>query len=569
MKQFMKQSIWMKTLGASLGLLIVLALVWQPPRVSRAAGPSIHLTMLAGGFNNPIGVDVYEPTGEIVASANYPSGLPNNLDMIHANGTHTPYSALSGLTNELKIATVRTGPCMGGFTVGDLFTGNGNPGQIVKVAAGGAVVVNPWVTLPGETAAIRGSLYQDRACDFGGDLIVVTANEQTDPSGTDGGRVWRINSAGGATKIAELPMVGQTVHLEGVITVPNNPAKYGPAAGRILAGAEDLQVSGTSSNPILSYGPNGRIYGIGLSPTLNGDVITIGASDGIYTNYATSSPVHPEDIDLMRRNTTFYGVAFSMNQLLTAPSTDFDAFCDDILITQEFPNGGYPYDMFTPQAGVSGLSVLKWNGGSFDITQFDSGNVTIKQWEHVTFLTGSDCAASKGITIGPSSMEGDIKISAGDFVNGGYSFKTNFTGPITIAANVSITGKCIAGSVPLPPGTTDTLTVPLGSIGYNAVAGSDWKPTGDANSILSWQGDVVAPATLCGGNGAKLDGSKGAIFNASISGAPLGGLVTFRFKFRDPAAKNKPNTNCTDKNDPNRNRADVCGASWSETRHDP
>ncbi len=168
----------------------------------------------------------------------------------------------------------------------------------------------------------------------------------------------------------------------------------------------------------------------------------------------------------------------------------------------------------------------------------------------------------KSITIGPSSMEGSIKIQAGDWVNGGYSFETNFTGNITIAAQVSITGRCIGGSL-----SQDTLVVPLGSINYDAIAGSDWKPTGDANSILSWQGAVMAPASLCGGG--ELDASKGAVFSATIFGAPPGGLVTFRFKFRDPAAKGTPNTNCTDASDPNRNRADVCGASWSATKHDP
>ena len=45
--------------------------------------------------------------------------------------------------------------------------------------------------------------------------------------------------------------------------------------------------------------------------------------------------------------------------------------------------------------------------------------------------------------------------------------------------------------------------------------------------------------------------------------------MTFRFKFRDPAAKGKPNTNCLNASDPNRNRADVCGASWSATKIDP
>jgi hypothetical protein len=44
------------------------------------------------------------------------------------------------------------------------------------------------------------------------------------------------------------------------------------------------------------------------------------------------------------------------------------------------------------------------------------------------------------------------------------------------------------------------------------------------------------------------------------------GPINFQWHYRVPAAKNKPNTDCTDASDPNRNRSDVCGASWSATK---
>jgi hypothetical protein len=67
-----------------------------------------------------------------------------------------------------------------------------------------------------------------------------------------------------------------------------------------------------------------------------------------------------------------------------------------------------------------------------------------------------------------------------------------------------------------------------------------------------------------------MDNAKGAVFTATVlQNPPTGSLVDFRFKYRDPAAKGKPNTDCTNANDPNRNKADVCGASWSETVKDP
>ncbi len=181
----------------------------------------------------------------------------------------------------------------------------------------------------------------------------------------------------------------------------------------------------------------------------------------------------------------------------------------------------------------------------------------------------------KTFTIGPSSMEGAIKISAGDWVNGGYSFKfksAHTATTFTVTAFVTITGPCL-NSAGQKLGTTDVITVPLGTVPYAIPASSnatDWLPTGDANNVLSWEGSIVAPASLCGGNGNKLDASKGAVYTATVSQVPpSGSLVDFRFKYRDPAAKGKPNTNCLDTSDPNRAKADVCGASWSQTVTDP
>jgi hypothetical protein len=185
------------------------------------------------------------------------------------------------------------------------------------------------------------------------------------------------------------------------------------------------------------------------------------------------------------------------------------------------------------------------------------------------FASGT-VTCGKTFSIGPSSMEGHILIAPGDWVNGGYSFKfkngSHIATQYTVAATVSLQGKC-------PDGSTGTITFPLQTITHNVPANNtDWLPTGDANSVLSWQGsvrvgiDVPAP---CPGGG-KLDNSKGATFTATVSqNPPTGSLVDFRFKYRDPAAKGKPNTNCLDTSDPNRNRADVCGASWSQTVTDP
>ena len=73
---------------------------------------------------------------------------------------------------------------------------------------------------------------------------------------------------------------------------------------------------------------------------------------------------------------------------------------------------------------------------------------------------------------------------------------------------------------------------------------------------------------LCGGF--PMDNARGAVFTATVAqNPPSGSLVDFRFKYRNPAAKGKVDTNCTDANEPKRNDAATCGASWSQTVRDP
>jgi cysteine-rich repeat protein len=182
----------------------------------------------------------------------------------------------------------------------------------------------------------------------------------------------------------------------------------------------------------------------------------------------------------------------------------------------------------------------------------------------------------KNFSIGPSSMEGALLIHPGDWISGGYIFKfiSNTHGDTAFTVNATVTVPVVC-----PDSSVENIVIPLGAPGqlngggvasftYNIAAGDTSKhATGDQNSILAWEGAVQAPAALCGGNPGK--NTKGAIFNANVLQNPQVGLVDFQFHYRDPAAKGKPNTNCTDASDPNRNRADVCGASWSSTFRDP
>jgi hypothetical protein len=164
-------------------------------------------------------------------------------------------------------------------------------------------------------------------------------------------------------------------------------------------------------------------------------------------------------------------------------------------------------------------------------------------------------------------MEGHLLIRPGDWISGGYSFKfKNGTHPATtfsVASFMTLNVTCPAGG-----GPGGAIVIDLGPHTYPVPANNtDWLPTGDANNVLSWAGSAKAP-DLCAGN--VMDNSKGAVFTATVSQSPpSGSLVDFRFKYRDPNAKGKGNVNCLDTTDPRRARADVCGASWSQTVTDP
>jgi RHS repeat-associated protein len=270
--------------------------------------------------NNPVGIDYHQPTNKVVFSVDYPSGVPSNFALVGADGTRTNFSSVSGLTDELKIATARdegNGMSRGGFQPGELFSGSGAPGVVIRISPDGKVVQNPWVVLPGETGLMRGSLYVDRTGVFGGDLIVVT---------TAGG-VWRINAAGHPTQLARI-----NTHLEGVTTVPND-SRYGPWAGKIIAGAENQTL-------IYSIDPQGRV-----------------------TSYSLG--IGPEDIDIIPPNENFFGVDYAQGIVLGAPAAAFSNWIGDFIIVVE---SGQMYHVW-------------WDGAAFQ-------KVLVAQtqhWEHVTF----------------------------------------------------------------------------------------------------------------------------------------------------------------------------------------
>ncbi len=291
--------------------------------------PTLTLVAISTPFNSPIGIDFHEPTSSVVLSVNYATGgQPQNFDRILSDGSHAPFSTYAGLTDEVKIATARVGN-PGGWAPGTLFTGNGLDGQIVRISPDGSVIENPWVDLPGDlNGLMRGSLYVDRTGIFGGDLIVATTT----------GEVWRVTPAGKPTRIA-----AAGVHLEGLVVVPNLPGRYGPLAGKIIAGAEEQHL-------LWAISPDGKTETHDLSISI-------------------------EDIDFVTPGENFFGVNYGTSRLLGATAAEMAPMTGDILLTVE-----------NVAAGTSGLFRLQWDGKALIALPIPlkGDSAPVGQWEHVT-----------------------------------------------------------------------------------------------------------------------------------------------------------------------------------------
>ena len=290
-----------------------------PSLASQSFG--IVLTPVNSPFNGHIGINHHQPTNKVLTSTFYPSGQPNNFELIGADGTHTEFSNVAGISGELRIETARDdgqGTSLGGFTPGEVFTGTSVPGVIARIAADGSSIQNPWVILPDENGLLHGGLHLDRTGVFGGDLIAVT---------TLGG-VWRIGASGQATQIVNL-----NTRLEGVTVVPNDPDRYGPWAGKILAGAKT----------------QGLVYAID--------------TQGVTNSYQFG--ISPEDIVIIPAHENFYGVGLS-EQKIWGAATAFSSMIGDVLIAQETPGT---------------LSRVHWNGTDFEVSQI----AQVTQWKQITF----------------------------------------------------------------------------------------------------------------------------------------------------------------------------------------
>jgi hypothetical protein len=257
----------------------------------------------------------------------------------------TNWSQVRGVRDEVKLLTVKT--TSHGFTNGDLFFGSSN--AVGWVSADGTASNLTWSVLTNvfQTNAlpIRGSLCMDGTGNFSNQLIVVTS--PGDPASGNKG-VWRVSPQGTPTLIANIV----TPHLEGVIVLPNEPAKWGPWAGKIVTGDE-------GQNRIFTIDGNGEA-----------------ASYDTTTIYWEG--IRAEDFEIIPPNQDVYCCDLFGDVIVKLSRNYLTNHVGDLLITHA---GEY---------GPPGkLFIVRWNAA---ITNFTAIPVPYKrpdnsdgQFEHVTF----------------------------------------------------------------------------------------------------------------------------------------------------------------------------------------
>ena len=124
-------------------------------------------------LDGPVGIDYHGPLDSLIVSYNYATGgNPRNFARIDSNGQVTPWSLVSNLLEEVKVATAKQ--TASGWQQGQLYFGTSLEGQIGRVSGWNRcdVDLGDFASIHGRIS--RGGLTFDQTGIFGGDLIAVT-----------------------------------------------------------------------------------------------------------------------------------------------------------------------------------------------------------------------------------------------------------------------------------------------------------------------------------------------------------------------------------------------------------
>ncbi len=308
-------------------------------------------------------IDYDTRSNSLIVSYNYDGGSPNfariYTNIVVSGGVPitntivTNWSTIGALPDEVYLTIARMPVSAltnaAGFTNGDMFFGSDT--GIGWLSADTTRSNLDWCILTNSVGAngllLRGGLCMDQTGTFSNYIIAVTSQDDT-PS--DKG-VWMVDSKAHPTLLTNI----FTEHLEGVTTLTNDVAKWGPWAGKIITGDEAHQ------NPITHE----------LDPLIY-TISTNGTVDTYETMALVSGGIFPEDFDVIPANQNLYISAFNVNAVMELPSEYFTNYVGDLLITD------------AGETSHVGLYVLHWNGSNFVTTSIPIPDA-VSHIEGVTF----------------------------------------------------------------------------------------------------------------------------------------------------------------------------------------
>jgi len=314
----------LQQMAFSLTSLVVLAIV----AVAVAPAPPITITSISSDFNHANGIVYYAPLNERLISVNFPFGVGGNFATLDTGGTATPFSSVSGLTDEVYMASVKRHGT--GWPFGDVFTGSGADGQLTRIYNQGANVITNWCQIPTSCGVFRGGLTFDTTGLWGNNLLVTTTE----------GCVYKISYGFGACSASELiAEIGEFT--EGITTV-GNVAALGGWANKIIIANEQLD----------------RLYTIDTA----GTVVTYNV------------PIdQPESIHLIPENQNFYGIDYYTKKVLGIAASEWTPYVGKLVVPAETGDTWLVewdltlnepvYTKFAPNP--AGATAAQWEGGAF------------------------------------------------------------------------------------------------------------------------------------------------------------------------------------------------------------
>jgi uncharacterized repeat protein (TIGR01451 family) len=441
---------------------------------------TVSLTSVSTDFPSPIGLDYSETLNKLIMSVNYSNGSPNNFDAISADGTYAPFTTISGVGDEVYLAGIRTSSCEAGFTPGDIYYGDGQPGGIGRIAADGTIT-DPWVTLSGETGILRGGLFQDVYCSFGGDLIATTT----------AGDVWTVTSAGIAHELA----TAVSDNMEGPTTVPADP-KYGPWAGKIVVSSEAC-----------------------------GCVDAIGAdgSSTLWPDWPSAEGIH-----IVPPGENFFVVDYGSGTLDGIPASQFTNLVGDIVVFTEQPGKLYDVRWDPTTNSFDSYDLL-----SQDSLQFEGSTFAPAGFGSVQSTLLSAAMAADAATVAPGGSDGytitiDNPTNAAAAVDSisatlpaGFAYETGSSTGATLS-DPGVSGHTLTWSGAFNVPANGSLTLHFGATASTAPGTYDSSATATSSTSTIEPTGQTAPVTVLAPPRYTLTVTPAGSGSGSVSSQPSG-----------------------------------------------